>query len=129
MNIFIVSQNPDSKYNDVEGQHYDYPTSIPNGMQIKIGDYLIFGISAKAAKKLNLGNNRIMGIAKIDNITIYNQASKQMALASYEWYRQFKYPISFNDIGGDPRTNVNFAMNKIPKDRQVEILLQLIRHC
>jgi len=47
MNIFLVSQNPDSKYNDVEGQHYDYPTSIPNGKQIKVGDCLIFVLSSK----------------------------------------------------------------------------------
>ena len=41
MNIFIVNQNPDSFYNDVEGEHYDYPSVIPNGRQIKVGDYLI----------------------------------------------------------------------------------------
>ena len=38
MDIFIVNQNPDSKYNDEVGKRYDYPTSIANGKQIKIGD-------------------------------------------------------------------------------------------
>ena len=128
MNIFIVSQNPESKYNDVEGQHYDYPTSIPNGRQIKIGDCLIFCLSSKYSKQLNLGGKRIIGISLIDAITIYNQAEKQMALASYGWFRKFKVPLSFNDIGGDPRINVNFAMNKIPAERHVEILLQIIKH-
>ena len=127
MNIFLVSQNPDSKYNDVEGQHYDYPTSIPNGKQIRVGDCLIFCLSSKSAKQLNLGDNRITGIAKIDNITIYNQENKQMALASYEWFKKITTPLSFKNIGGDPRTNKNFAMNKIAVDRQAEILLQIIK--
>ncbi len=52
MNIFIVNQNPDSKYNDVEGQYYNYPTSIPNGKQVKVGDYLIFSLSSLSAKNL-----------------------------------------------------------------------------
>jgi len=128
MNIFLVSQNPDSKYNDVEGQHYDYPTSIPNGKQIKVGDCLIFVISSKSAQQLNLGDNRITGIAKIDNITLYNHEDKQMALASYEWFKKFSTPLSFINIGGDPRTNKNFAMNKIAADRQAEILLQIIKY-
>ena len=128
MNIFLVSQNPDSKYNDVEGKRYDYPTSIPNGQQIKVGDCLIFVISSKSAQQLNLGDNRITGIAKIDNITLYNHEDKQMALASYEWFKKFSTPLSFINIGGDPRTNKNFAMNKIAADRQAEILLQIIKY-
>ena len=128
MNLFLVSQNPDSKYNDVEGQHYDYPTSIPNGKQIKVGDCLIFILSSKSARQLNLGDSRITGIAKIDNITLYNHKDKQMALASYEWYKKFESPISFDNIGGDPRTNINNAMNKIAADRQAEILLQIIKY-
>ena len=128
MNIFLVSQNPDSKYNDVEGQHYDYPTSIPNGQQIEVGDYLLFSLSSKSAKQLDLGENRITGIAKIDNIQLYNHEDKQMALASYEWFKKFTTPLSFKNIGGDPRININFAMNKISADRHVEILLQIIKH-
>jgi hypothetical protein len=128
MNIFIVNQNPDSKYNDVEGQYYNYPTSIPNGKQIKVGDYLIFNLSSISAKKLNLGENRITGIAKIDNITLYNHEDKQMALASYEWFKKFSTPISFKNIGGDPRVNTNFAINKISVDKHAEILLQIIMH-
>jgi hypothetical protein len=128
MNIFIVNQNPDSKYNDEEGRHYDFPTSIPNGRQIKLGDVFIFNLAAKIAKKQKLGDKRLTGIAKIDNITFYNQNGKEMALASYYWYKKFETPLSFEDIGGDPRCNVNFAMNKISVDKQAEILLQIIKH-
>jgi hypothetical protein len=129
MNIFLVSQNPESKYNDVEGKHYDYPTGIPNGKQIKVGDCLIFILSSKSAQQLNLAKKRITGIAKIDNITIYNNENKQMALASYDWYKKFKVPLSFEDLGGDPRTNINNAMNRISKDIQAEILVNIIKHC
>ena len=128
MNIFIISQNPDSKYNDVEGQHYDYPTSIPNGKQIKVGDILLFALSSKAAMKLKFGEGRITGIAQIDNITIYNQVGKQMALASYEWFKMFETPLSFEQIGGDPRMNIQNSMNKISKEKHHEILLQIIKN-
>ena len=128
MNIFIINQNPDSKYNDEEGKRYDYPTSIPNGQQIKIGDVFMFNLSVKTTKKQKLGDKRLTGIAKIDNITLYNQDGKEMALASYEWYKKFESPLSFTDIGGDPRTNTNNAMNKISKEKHMEILLQIIKH-
>ena len=127
MNIYIVNQNPESKYNDEEGKRYDYPTSIPNGKQIKIGDILIFNLSSKASKSLNLGHKRIVGISKIDTITLYYSKNKKMAIASYEWYKKFETPFSFEDIGGDPRINIQHSMNKISKDKEVEILLQLIR--
>ena len=128
MNIFIINQNPYSKYNDEEGKRYDYPRSIPNGQQIKIGDVFIFNLSVKTAKKQKLGDKRLTGIAKIDNITLYNQEGKEMALASYEWYKKFESPLSFMDIGGDPRTNINNSLNKISKEKQVEILFQIIKH-
>ena len=65
MNIFIVNQNPDSIYDDVDGERYQYPTSIPCGRQININDYLIFNYSKKSSLKLGLGDKRIYGIAKI----------------------------------------------------------------
>ena len=128
MSIFIINQNPDSKYNDEEGKQYDYPTSIPNGKQVKIGDYFIFNLSAKSAKKQKLGDKRLTGIAKIDDITLYNQEGKKMALASYEWYKKFSIHLSFKDIGGDPRTNINNAMNKIDENRNEEVLLLIIKN-
>jgi hypothetical protein len=127
MNIYVVNQNPESKYNDEEGSRYDYPTSIPNGKQIKIGDILIFNLSSKASKSLRLGNKRIVGIGKIDTITLYYSKNKEMAIASYEWYKKFEPPFSFEDIGGDPRINIQHSMNKVSEDKVVDILLQLIR--
>jgi len=127
MNIFIVIQDPDSKYNDEVGMRYDYPTSIANGKQIKIGDLLIFILSSKSAKKLKLGDKRITGISRIDSITLYNSQTKEMAIASYEWYKQFEQPLSFEDLGGDPRSNISNSINRISLEFQVEILLNLIK--
>jgi hypothetical protein len=127
MDIFIVNQNPDSKYNDEVGKRYDYPTSIANGKQIKVGDILIFNLSSKSSKKLNLGNKRIIGIAKIDSIIIYDTEKKEMAIASYEWYKKFEQPLSFEEIGGDPRSNISNSINRILIEFQTEILLNLIK--
>jgi hypothetical protein len=128
MNIFFVNQNPDSKYNDEVGKRYDYPTSIANGKQIKVGDILIFNLSSKSSKKLNLGAKRIIGIGKIDSIIIYDNEIKEMALASYEWYRKFEPPLSFEDIGGDPRSNTNNSINRITKEVHSELLLNIIKY-
>ena len=129
MNIFIVNQNPESSYNDEVGKHYDYPTSIPNGKQIKIGDLLIFNLNYKTTRKLNLGNCRLLGIAKIDEITNYlSETNKEMALASYEWYKEFKTPLSFEQLGGEElRTNIQFAMNKLDSNKIMEVLVNIIR--
>lgn len=127
MDIFIVNQNPDSKYNDEVGKRYDYPTSIANGKQIKVGDILIFNLSSKSSKKLNLGNKRIIGIAKIDSIIIYDTEKKEMAIASYEWYKKFEQPLSFEEIGGDPRSNISNSINRILIGFQTEILLNIIK--
>ena len=127
MDNFVVNQNPDSKYNDEEGKRYDYPTSIANGKQIKVGDILIFNLSSKSSKKLNLGNKRIIGIAKIDSIIKYDTETKEMAIASYEWYKKFEQPLSFEEIGGDPRSNISNSINRISTEFQENILINLIK--
>ncbi len=128
MNIFIVNQNPESNYNDSEGEFYNYPTSIPNGKQVAVGDLLLFLLSSKSASKMNLGEFRITGISKIDNITYYNQFEKPMAIASYEWYKKFKSPLSFEQIGGEPRINIQHSINKILQERHIEILSKVIHN-
>ena len=126
MNFFLVNQNPESDYNDLEGKYYNYPTSIPNGKQIKEGDILQFLLSSKYSKKLQLGERRIIGIAIVDNITLYNHFDKQMALASYSWYKDFKEVLSFEQIGGDPRINIQHSMNKISEDKKFDILARVL---
>ena len=127
MNIFIVNQNPHSEYNDKDGERYDYPLSIPNGRQISIGDILIFNLSYKFAKKMKLGEFRLTGIAKIDHIEEYLLKGNKMALATYAWYKEFKKPLSFDEIGGDPRNNDNNSMNKVDNSLNTLILSNIIK--
>lgn len=50
-----------------------------------------------------------------------------MAIASYEWYKEFHNPLSFDDIGGDPRSNISNSINRISIELQTEILLEIIK--
>lgn len=127
MNFYIANQNPDSIYNDMEGKHYEYPTGIPNGKQLKVGDYLLFNLNKKSTVKLSLGDRRLTGIAKIDDIQIFN-TDKEMALASYEWYKEFTPPLTYEQIGGDVRSNIYNSINKIDQEKVSAILFKIIQH-
>ena len=125
MNMFIVNQNPESGYNDQEGLRYEYPTSIPNGKQIKFGDLLLFNYSKKQAIREGLKDKRIYGLSLIDDISKYNNNNQEYAIATYSWYKPLVNNLSFNDIGGDPRNNEYNSMNKVP-DTQIKIILTRI---
>ena len=77
MKVFVVNQNPNSIYEDVEGERYQYPKRIPCGRQIDVGDFLVFNLSKKAATKLGLANKRITGIARISELVDYKQKKKK----------------------------------------------------
>ena len=51
-----------------------------------------------------------------------------MALASYEWYKEFNTPLTFEQIGGEVRSNINNAMNKIDQVKVNEILIRIIQN-
>lgn len=133
MRIFIVNQNPESDYDDVDGERYNYPTSIPCGKRISAGDILIFNLAKKAAVKLHIYPNRLTGIAMIDEVVKYEQKDKngvikEYAYATYTWHKKFKTPISFNQIGGDPRTNENNSMNQVDSSKEKYIIISLLNH-
>lgn len=125
--IFIVNQNPGSKYEDKEGLEYEYPTSIPNGKNIKKGDILIFNLSKKVANSLKFGDATISGIARVKDITKFQKNNRQMAKVTYLWYKRFNKNISFKDIGGDIRNNKNNSINRIPFELNFELLLELLK--
>ena len=50
-----------------------------------------------------------------------------MAIATYSFYKKITNILSFNEIGGDPRVNINNAMNKIPEEKIKQILLKIIQ--
>ena len=128
MKVFIVNQNPNSIYDDVEGERYQYPKKIPCGRQIDVGDFLVFNVSKKAAIKLGLANKRITGIARISEIIDYKQNEKEMGFAVYEWYKKFPTPLTFDQIGGDYRTNINNSMNKVDEDKKFLLISSLLKY-
>lgn len=119
---WMVLQNPDSVYADVEAECYEYPRSIPNGARIDEGDYLICTL----AKKHSIDGKRIIGIGRIKRISEYTIGGKKMRKAFYDWYRSFPEPKTFTFIGGDPRNNLNNAMNSIPANRVNHIVNLLV---
>ena len=125
--IFIVNQNPKSKYDDKEGLEYEYPLSIPNGRNIKKGDILVFNISKKIAVSLKLGNATLSGIARVKSVIEFDKDGRKMAKATYLWYRKFEKHISFDEIGGDVRNNKNNSINRVPIEVEFSFVLDLLR--
>ena len=123
-NSWIVLQKPESAYNDVEGECYEYPANIPNGRRISEGDYLI----CSRSKHTSVDGKRIIGIGRIEHIESYFRDSdnREMCIARYEWYRDFTDGYTFDDIGGDPRANLQHSMNPIPSERENRILELLL---
>ena len=119
---WMVLQNPDSIYADVEAECYEYPRSIPNGARIDEGDYLICTL----AKKNSKDGKRIIGIGRINRISEYVIDGKKMRKAFYDWYRSFPEPKTFKFIGGDPRNNIYNAMNSIPEIRVNDVVNLLV---
>lgn len=115
---WIVIQKPDSQYSDEEGVCYNYPTSIPNGRRVKKGDYLICSLT----KKLAEDSKRIFGIGRIREIVKKGGS----ATAYYGWYKVFNQPFTYDEIGGDPRVNIQHSMNPIQTDREEMVLDILI---
>lgn len=125
INFFLVNQNPNSVYNDVEFELYEYPTIIPNGKQIKKGDFLLFNLSKKEANKNGNINQRIFGIAEIEKIKNYINNNKEYAVATYCWKMKFSEPLTYDEIGGDPRNNIQNSINKI-NDQKLSKILKII---
>jgi len=119
---WLVLQNPESIYGDVEGECYEYPRSIPNGARIKSGDYLICSLNSKSS----VDGKRIFGIGRISHVDEFTKNGKVMRKAFYDWYRPFSSPKTFEFIGGDPRNNIYNAMNSIPENRVREIINLLV---
>ena len=63
MTVFLVLQKPFSKYSDVRGHGYEYPTSIPNGRNIEEGDYLVCCLTKKNATD----GQRVFGVGESDS--------------------------------------------------------------
>ena len=122
--VWIVAQKKKSAYNDVEGESYEYPASIPNGKNISMGDYLVCSRTKKEAKN----GKRIIGVGRVEKIhsEIDSLSGKEMRTADYGWYRDLPYGFSFEEIGGDPRVNSQHSISRIVDNREEKILAILL---
>ena len=118
--VWIVAQKEKSRYKDVEGESYEYPASIPNGKQIKKGDYLI----CSRTKQEATDGKRIIGVGRVEIIHSETDSftGKEMRTADYGWYRDLPNGFSFEDIGGDPRLNSQHSISSIVDNREEQIL-------
>lgn len=120
MATWIVLQKQVSEYADEEGVSYNYPLHIPNGKQIKPGDYLICCMTSKEA----LEGKRVFGIGRVSEVEIQDNGR---ATATYGWYREFDEPYTFDELGGDPRSNQTNSINRVSEEREHFILPILLQ--
>jgi len=124
MSVFFVIQKPESIYDDQEGNCYDYKTSLPNGKQIQEGDWLILSLTNKTSKF----GKKIIGIGQIETIDYRRVGQNTFATANYSRFKQFKPPLTYETIGGDPRINKQHAMNRVNEEVGERVLAFLVNY-
>ena len=124
MSVFFVIQKPESIYDDQEGNFYDYKTSLPNGKQIQEGDWLILSLTNKTSKF----GKKIIGIGQIETIDYRRVGQDTFATANYSRFKQFKTPLTYETIGGDPRINKQHAMNRVNEEVGEKVLAFLVNY-
>jgi hypothetical protein len=123
MTSWLVLQKSKSKYQDVEGLSYEYPSHISHAKKIGEGDYLVCTLPKKSSK----GGRRIFGIGRVDKIENYEREGKPYLRANYGWYRDFSKPYTFSEVGGDPREKPNTIQSIAPISQSKESdLLELL---
>jgi hypothetical protein len=105
---WFVQQNDDSIYRDSDGELYDYPYGIANAQRIAVGDMVVCYVAARHAPD----GRRITGIGRVDRIV----GDGDRLLAVYDRYFPFAEALTFDQIGGDPRSNQRNAINPLPED-------------
>ncbi|WP_430966719.1 HNH endonuclease [Spongiimicrobium sp. 2-473A-2-J] len=114
MATWLVLHKKHSGYGDVVGETYVYPKGIPNSRQIRVNDFIVFCLTKKSASD----DKRILGYGRINNIELKpplesDIRKRERYAAHLVDYKKFDPALSFNDIGGDPRTNSTNSISKI----------------
>ena len=122
MATWLVLQRKDSRYNDELGIAYEYPSHIPNGKQIAVGDLLI----VVEPKKVNGKYARVIGWGTVGQIhqrrPENGPSGHTMRMAVYNYYNEVVGGLTYEQIGGDPRNNPRNAIVRIPEQRAQSIL-------
>ncbi|MDV7138249.1 HNH endonuclease [Maribacter sp. TH_r10] len=117
MATWLVLHKKHSGYGDIVGETYEYPVGIANSLQIKAGDYIVFCLTKKSANN----DKRLLGYGRIKELEpkppLEDDPKRRGRLAAHlEDYHKFDPPLSFDDIGGDPRTNFTNSISRIEFD-------------
>ncbi|MDC6365084.1 MULTISPECIES: HNH endonuclease [Flavobacteriaceae] len=114
MATWLVLHKTQSQYGDIIGKTYEYPIGIPNSNQIRSGDFLVFCLTKKSAKN----DKRILGFGKIHRLESKpplntDEKQRKRLAAHLVDYKEFNPALSFDDIGGDPRSNKTNSISRI----------------
>jgi hypothetical protein len=128
-NVYFVFQKPESEYHDSPFERYDFPISIPNGRNLKVGDLLVFDLTSKGAQQIN-GDKylRLTGFGVVGEIIEYkNHIDEIRRIATYSWHKKFEKALSFDDFGGaDIKVNAQHSICAIKQESVVGFLIQLL---
>jgi hypothetical protein len=108
---WFVAQAADSPYGDIEGIAYEYPAGLPNARKIKKHDVLVV---------YSLDIKRVIGLGRVGSFV---PRGKGRVAAVYDHYLQLMSPASLDEIGGDPRPNVQLSISQLPPG-VVDVLLE-----
>lgn len=129
-NVYFVFQKPESEYHDLPFERYDFPVSIPNGRNLKIGDLMIFDLTSKGAQAINGDKNRrLTGLAVVGEIIEYKSNEGEIRrIATYLWHLKFSQAMCFDDFGGDvlkqnPQHSICAVKQELVLDFMIKILM------
>lgn len=105
---WLFLQGRDSKYDDAEGRHYEYPGSIPNGRRVSQGDVAVCALPSREAEE----GRRVFGVGTIETI---EEASENRYRAKFRDWLPIAPPLTFEELGGDPRPNTTNSINRVPR--------------
>ena len=103
---FFAQQNPGSPYADIPGVAYDFPPGIPNSSEIVPGATLVTYLSEKDS----VDGRRITGVGRVGDLI----SGGSGMIATFDRHGEFDPPLSFEEVGGDPRNNQRNSINSMP---------------
>jgi hypothetical protein len=114
---WLVLQAKASQYEDVLGQVYEYPQTIPNAKNIGVGDVLVVGLASRDAS----GDGLILGLGRVGTI---ERTANETYKARFDRYLPISPPAAFDDLGGDPRANKMNSINRVDGGLVTAVLLR-----
>lgn len=118
--IWLVGSSPTSKYKNVPGVHYEYPSKIPNGKQIAAGDEIIvFNTQQAGNKKAGIPKlpARIVERATIDHLLFLDGGTMRHAVYDKGSLQVVQdIPIVDPNGGTDPRVPKRNAITRVSEE-------------